>query len=119
MKELEAEQEQEAKESRVTEENDNRRRIVAAPSNEPLPEDVLIVVSKLKAYVKARGGMNTSDTVTDDSLATCALSAIGLLPTPLPTTARQSWTATSRPSSRDSLVTYGARHKQLALPEHT
>ena len=65
MKELEAEQEQEAKESRVTEENDNRRRIVAAPSNDPLPEDVLIVVSKLKAYVKARGGMNTSDTVTD------------------------------------------------------
>jgi len=65
MKELEAEQEQEQKESRVAEENDNRRRIVAAPSNDPLPEDVLIVVSKLKAYVKARGGMNTSDTVTD------------------------------------------------------
>jgi hypothetical protein len=28
-----------------------------------LPEDVLVVVSKLKAYVKARSGMNTSDGV--------------------------------------------------------
>ena len=30
-----------------------------------LPEDILVVVSKLKAYVKARGSMNTSDGVTD------------------------------------------------------
>jgi hypothetical protein len=28
-----------------------------------LPRDVLIVVSKLKAYVRARSGMNTSDAV--------------------------------------------------------
>jgi hypothetical protein len=28
-----------------------------------LPRDVLVVVSKLKAYVRARSGMNTSDTV--------------------------------------------------------
>lgn len=34
-----------------------------APSD--LPHDVLIVVSKLKAYVRARSGMNTSDGVTD------------------------------------------------------
>lgn len=30
-----------------------------------LPHDVLIVVSKLKAYVRARSGMNTSDGVID------------------------------------------------------
>lgn len=29
----------------------------------PIPEDVLIVVSKLKAYVRARSGMKTSDGV--------------------------------------------------------
>ena len=34
-----------------------------APSD--LPHDVLIVVSKLKAYVRARSGMNTSDGVID------------------------------------------------------
>jgi hypothetical protein len=28
----------------------------------PIPNDVLVVVSKLKAYVKARSGMKTSDT---------------------------------------------------------
>lgn len=31
----------------------------------PVPHDVLIVVSKLKAYVRARSGMNTSDAVAD------------------------------------------------------
>lgn len=30
-----------------------------------VPHDVLVVVSKLKAYVKARSGMNTSDGVTE------------------------------------------------------
>jgi histone H3/H4 len=30
-----------------------------------LPRDVLIVVSKLKAYVRARSGMNTSDSAVD------------------------------------------------------
>jgi hypothetical protein len=29
----------------------------------PLPHDVLVVVSKVKAYVRARSGMKTSDTV--------------------------------------------------------
>jgi hypothetical protein len=39
-----------------------RRRIVSG--GEPdLPKDVLVVVSKLKAYVRARSGMNTSDAV--------------------------------------------------------
>ncbi len=40
-----------------------RRRIVGAEEDE-LPKDVLVVVSKVKAYVRARSGMNTSDTVT-------------------------------------------------------
>jgi hypothetical protein len=66
-KELEAEREDrgETKEERMSDETETRRRIVAASSSDPMPEDVLIVVSKLKAYIKARGGMNTSDTVTD------------------------------------------------------
>ncbi len=41
-----------------------KRRIVSGgPEDEALPKDVLVVVSKLKAYVKARSGMNTSDNV--------------------------------------------------------
>ena len=31
--------------------------------DENLPHDILVVVSKLKAYVRARSGMNTSDSV--------------------------------------------------------
>ena len=30
-----------------------------------VPKDILIVVSKLKAYVRARSGMNTSDAAMD------------------------------------------------------
>lgn len=47
-----------------------RRRVAAPPgdeaelSDEGLPRDVLIVVTKLKTYIKARSGMNTSDAVT-------------------------------------------------------
>jgi histone H3/H4 len=33
--------------------------------DEGIPRDVLVVVSKLKAYIRARSGMNTSDTVLD------------------------------------------------------
>lgn len=47
-----------------------RRRIVVdgrsapvAAAAAPVADDVLVVVSKLKAYVKARAGMNTSDSV--------------------------------------------------------
>lgn len=52
-------------------ENRPRRRIVAGgstskSSNENLPMDTLIVVSKLKAYVKAKSGMNTSGDVADE-----------------------------------------------------
>lgn len=32
---------------------------------EDLPRDILIVVSKLKSYIRARSGMNTSDGVTE------------------------------------------------------
>ena len=42
-----------------------RRTVAAAPAPEgDLPKEVLVVVSKLKKYVKAASGMNTSDTVT-------------------------------------------------------
>jgi hypothetical protein len=55
-----------ARESSMTEEADKRRRIIgAAPAAEDLPQEVLVVVSKMKAYVKARSGMNTSDGVVD------------------------------------------------------
>jgi hypothetical protein len=44
-----------------------RRRVVAgdasAASDDDLPRDVLVVVSKLKKYIRARSGMNTSDNV--------------------------------------------------------
>ena len=40
-----------------------RRRIVPAADDPDLPRDVLVVVTKLKAYVRARSGMNTSDGV--------------------------------------------------------
>jgi len=47
-----------------------RRRVVANPGagqvdleEDDLPRDVLIVASKMKKYVKARSGMNTSDRV--------------------------------------------------------
>ena len=50
----------------MSDEADKRRRIVGTPAAaQDLPEDVLVVVSKLKAYVKARSGMNTSDGVVD------------------------------------------------------
>jgi hypothetical protein len=60
------EQRASARESTMSEEAEKRRRIIGAgAAAEDLPKDVLVVVSKLKAYVKARSGMNTSDSVTD------------------------------------------------------
>lgn len=39
---------------------------VATNGKEEIPHEVLVVVSKLKSYIKAKsGGMNTSDTVMD------------------------------------------------------
>ena len=43
-----------------------QRRVVGGPAMTPtdeLPKDVLVVVSKLKKYIKARAGMNTSEDV--------------------------------------------------------
>ena len=42
-----------------------RRRVVDADSNADLPRDVLVVVSKLKKYIRAKSGMNTSDNVSE------------------------------------------------------
>lgn len=55
----------EGRESAMTDEAERRRRVVGTTTPEDLPQDVLVVVSKLKAYVKARSGMNTSDAVVD------------------------------------------------------
>jgi hypothetical protein len=38
---------------------------VPAGSSHAIPRDVLVVVSKLKAYIRARSGMNCSDAVTE------------------------------------------------------
>lgn len=48
-----------------------RRIVVAAgaPARKPdtgIPEDILIVASKLKAYIRARAGMNTSESVMEE-----------------------------------------------------
>lgn len=40
------------------------RRVVSTTTSDDLPRDVLVVVSKLKAYIRAHSGMNTSDNVT-------------------------------------------------------
>ncbi len=62
--EAEREERSKARESTMTEEAEKRRRIINH-AGEDLPKDVLVVVSKLKAYIKARSGMNTSDSVTE------------------------------------------------------
>jgi histone H3/H4 len=59
--ELAEDAEEEAKQA---DEADKARRIVGL-SDDALPKDVLVVVSKLKAYVKARSGMSTSDGAMD------------------------------------------------------
>ncbi len=40
-----------------------RRIVTEAATNGDVPQDVLIIASKLKSYIKARSGMNTSDGV--------------------------------------------------------
>jgi histone H3/H4 len=59
-----AELAEEEKATEMAEEADKARRIVGL-SDDGLPKDVLVVVSKLKAYVKARSGMSTSDGAMD------------------------------------------------------
>ena len=41
--------------------NENQTNDTASGGGTDIPQDVLIVVSKLKAYIKAKSGMNTSD----------------------------------------------------------
>lgn len=53
--------EEEERATEMSEEADKSRRIVGL-SDDGLPKDILIVVSKLKAYIKARSSMSTSDT---------------------------------------------------------
>ena len=64
--------EEQAAEREQTQPRVERRIVSASPSAGPialreqdLPRDILIVVSKLKAYVRARSGMNTSDSAID------------------------------------------------------
>ncbi|HEY6725466.1 MAG TPA: hypothetical protein VI197_15630 [Polyangiaceae bacterium] len=52
-----------AAESRAAVEPPPRRRIVGEDDDKDLPREVLVVVSKLKQYIRARSGMNTSDNV--------------------------------------------------------
>ncbi len=62
--ELAEEAEAEAREAVRMEADEKARRIVGL-SDDGIPKDVLVVVSKLKAYIKARGGMSTSDGVVE------------------------------------------------------
>lgn len=55
--------EREERAASMSDEADQRR--IVTPKSEDLPRDVLVVVSKLKAYIKASSGMNTSDNVVD------------------------------------------------------
>lgn len=59
-----AELAEEEEATQMAEEAEKGRRIVGLAGDD-LPKDVLIVVSKLKAYVKARSGMSTSDGAID------------------------------------------------------
>jgi histone H3/H4 len=61
--ELAEEREEEASKM-AADEADKQRRIVGL-SDDGLPKEALVVVSKLKSYVKARSGMSTSDGAMD------------------------------------------------------
>ena len=63
---FEAEQSEaaEAERTRMEDKPERERKIVTIKSDEA-PKEILVVVSKLKAYVKARSGMNTSDAVAE------------------------------------------------------
>ena len=57
-------EEEEKEEAREMAEETEKRRVVGLAGDD-LPKDVLVVVSKLKAYVKAQSGMSTSDGAID------------------------------------------------------
>lgn len=62
--EAEERQRSEKRELSMPDEDEKGRRIVGL-SDDGIPKEVLVVVSKLKSYVKARSGMSTSDGVID------------------------------------------------------
>lgn len=58
--------ERQRNEAPMTEKSPTERRIVAPPAATGEAErEILVVVSKLKAYIKARSGFNTSDSVSE------------------------------------------------------
>lgn len=59
-----AERASEQAEATMTAEKPPERKIVAAPPDQ-VPREILIIASRLKAYVRARSGFNTSDAVMD------------------------------------------------------
>ena len=63
--EAEAEAERQRSEAPMTEKSPTERRVVAPKPTGEAEREVLVVVSKLKAYIKARSGFNTSDAVTE------------------------------------------------------
>jgi hypothetical protein len=57
--------EAEAEKAKAMDEKDSRERRIVSSSSEQVPREVLVVVSKLKNYIRARSGMNTSDAVAE------------------------------------------------------
>jgi histone H3/H4 len=58
-------EEEEAETNKMAAEEAEKARRIVGLSDDGLPKDVLVVVSKLKAYVKARSQMSTSDGAMD------------------------------------------------------
>lgn len=62
---LEQETEQTRTAEAMNDQTPRERKIVSVKTADDAPREVLVVVSKLKAYIKARSGMNTSDSVVE------------------------------------------------------
>lgn len=56
---------EESSEATMSESPKPERRVVTPKSDDDVPREVLVVVSKLKAYIRARSGFNTSDSVVE------------------------------------------------------
>lgn len=61
----EAEAERKRNETPMTEKAPTERKIVAPKPSGEAEREILVVVSKLKAYIKAKSGFNTSDAVSE------------------------------------------------------
>lgn len=55
----------EALEAEKAKMQDKPERKIVTLKNDDVPKEILVVVSKLKAYIRARSGMNTSDAVAE------------------------------------------------------